>query len=155
MTDASEIPDANAINAVELAPGVIVPEAVLRFSYSRSSGPGGQNVNKLSTKARLHVALDDLAVATSSAVIQRLVNVPGVMINRNDELVITCDTSRSQVANRRACLARLREYLIAALTPPKRRKRRRPSAAMKQQRLDLKRRRASTKRMRRKPSVED
>lgn len=145
----------NRINETEVAPGVFLPDAVLRFSFTRSSGPGGQNVNKLSTKARLHLSLNDLAQATSDAVVRRLCATPGVMINQDEDLVITCDTSRSQIANRRECIARLREHLINALTPPKPRKRRRISAAMKRRRLDAKQHRASIKRARGKPSMDD
>lgn len=142
-------------NGVELAPGVIAPASILRFSYTRSSGPGGQNVNKLATKARLHLSLNNLASLTSDAVVRRLASLPGVMINRDDDLVISCDSSRSQVANRHECLARLREHLIKAMIVPKARKKRRPSAAMKRRRLDAKTQRAHTKRLRDKPSFDD
>ena len=109
---------------VEIAPGVRVPEAALRFSFAAASGPGGQNVNKRATKAILRLALSDIPVS---------------------ERVRT----RSQRRNKDACLERLRELLIRALVPPKPRIATRPGRGAVERRLREKRERSQRKNRRR------
>ena len=151
----SAIPDSPLPSGVELAPGVVVPESALRFTFTRSSGPGGQNVNKLSTKARLHVALADLEPAIGPAAARRLATLAGpAKLSAAGELMLSADESRSQSANRKACLDRLRELLVRALHPPRVRRRTRPSAGSRERRLEGKKRRSSVKRERRAPGQE-
>lgn len=144
---------------VNLAPGVTVPESVVRWQYSRSGGPGGQNVNKVSTKAELRIAVDDLPI--SARVRARLRELAGRRIvgtetvideltgrahERAGELVITSESERSQGGNRAGCLARLRELLVQAAAVPKVRRKTRPSRASKERRLESKARRSDIKR---------
>ena len=134
---------------VEIAPGVRVPEAVLRFEFVRSSGPGGQNVNKLSTKARLHVALADLSRVLSPPQLDRLVSHAATHVTEAGDIVIACDESRSQSANRQACLDRLRQFIVAAWSRPKVRRPTKPSRSSKRRRLESKQQRSQTKQQRR------
>ncbi len=142
-------------NALEFAPGVWIAPGELTFSFSRSSGPGGQAVNKLSTKAELRLQIEAI-VGLSDSYRARLRRLAGRRLTQRDELVIQADTSRSQRDNKRACIDRLRALVIDAVNPPKPRKRKRISRAMVQKRLDTKRRRAKKKTSRRwRPSAND
>ena len=121
---------------VRLGVGVVVPGSALRFSYASSSGPGGQNVNRRSTKARLRVWIDDLGLKPAATA--RLVEQAGALLTSERELIIASDTSRSQRANKEACLDRLRELVARAIVPPKVRKPTRPTRGSKERRLKAK-----------------
>jgi len=135
--------------AVTLAPGVIVPAAALRFRFVRSAGPGGQNVNKRSTKAELRVSLADLPIPPDAA--HRLRRIAPSRINDLGELLISADEHRSQLRNREACIDRLRELVALALIRPKPRKKTRPSRSSKERRLEAKSRRSEIKQSRSRP----
>src|SRR3982750_2640990 len=96
---------------IELAPGVRVPESALRVQYSRSGGPGGQNVNKLNTKAELWVRLDDLAASLTYRAMGRLVQLAGRRLTKDGELHFASEMHRSQERNRQEAMQRLRELL--------------------------------------------
>lgn len=133
---------------MEIAPGVRVPGGVLRFSYASASGPGGQNVNKRATKAILRVSLDDLPL--SAPVRARVVRLgKGWLVGEDGELVIQADEHRSQRRNREACLERLRELLVRALTKPKPRVATKPGRGAVERRLRGKREHGEKKRRRR------
>jgi len=136
-------------DGVELAPGVRAPEDVLRFRAMRSSGPGGQNVNKVSTKIELRIELTGIPISASAKA--RLRRAASHLVTGDDELVISCDEHRSQRRNRQTCLDRLRELLVACMTPPKPRKKTKPTAGSKKRRLATKRKRGEVKRSRRAP----
>lgn len=130
---------------VELAPGVYVAAAGLRVQYARGSGPGGQNVNKVNTKAELWVEVAQLRGLTSAAV-ERLKGIAGPSrLTAAGEIHLASDESRSQEANRTEILRRLREMIVEAKREPKRRKKTRPSRASKMRRLDAKKRRGEIK----------
>jgi ribosome-associated protein len=147
---------------ITLAPHVSVPPGALRFSFSRSPGPGGQNVNKRSTKAELRVALADLPI--SPAAVRRVARLAGTVGGRvvaadadagrddSGELLITADENRSQRRNRDACIDRLRELLTAAVPEPKPRRPTRPTKSSKARRLQAKSRRSAAKQARRRPA---
>ena len=142
-------------NCHDLAPGVWVRGRDLRFAFSRSSGPGGQAVNKLSTRAELRVEVA-VIVGLSDAAAARLRRLAGRRLTRRDELLFQADTHRSQLENKRACIDRLRALVVDALNPPKPRKVRRISRAMIRKRLDAKRKRADKKSARRwRPGASD
>jgi ribosome-associated protein len=140
-------------NAEPLAAGVWVHPEDLRYRFTRSSGPGGQAVNKLSTRAELRVAvaavrgLDDDGRG-------RLRRLAGRRLTADDEILLHADTHRSQLDNRRACLERLRDLVTRAARRPKRRRRTRPSRAMIERRLTAKRRTSEKKQQRRAPPPE-
>ena len=150
MIDPASQP-ASDVAGMELAPGIRLPPAALRLQYARSSGPGGQNVNKISSKAELWVALDDLAAAMTPAALTRLRRLAGRRLTRGGEIHLASDTHRTQEANRNAVMQRLRELLVAAMVEPKIRRRTKPSRAAKQRRLETKRRRSEIKSRRQGP----
>lgn len=134
-------------SGVELAPGVRVAESSLRWQYARSSGPGGQNVNKVNTKAELWVPLGVLPL--SERAMGRLRNLAGRRLTAGQEIHIAADTERTQEGNRAAALERLGELLIEALHEPRPRRKTRPSRASQRRRLESKKRRSEIKARRR------
>ena len=135
-------------DGLEIGPGVFVPESVVRFQYARSSGPGGQNVNKLNTKAELWVPVVAI-VGLSERAVERLRQFAGKRLTTTGEIHIAADVERSQEANRDAVLDRLRELIIQAKREPKVRRKTKPSRAAKRKRLESKRRRGEVKALRR------
>ena len=133
---------------VELAPGVTAPADALRLQYARGSGPGGQNVNKVNTKAELWLDLDRVR-GLSGAALERLRKLAGSRLTAGGEIHLSSDESRSQEANRAEVLRRLREMIVAARHEPKKRRKTRPTRASKLRRLDAKRRRGEIKARRR------
>jgi ribosome-associated protein len=139
---------------MEITQAVHVPDGELTFTFARSGGPGGQNVNKVASKAILHW---DLAGNTSlpSDVRERLRTRQRGRITAEGHLVIQSQRSRDQARNVEDCRAKLRAMVLQALEPPKRRKATRPTCGSKLRRLDTKRQQAQRKAGRRKPPVED
>ena len=140
----TQIPPSDA----ELAPGVFAVPSAVRVQFSRSAGPGGQNVNKVNTKAELWVALDALK-GLSAAACTRLIKAAGRKITQAGELHLVCETERTAEGNRRAVFERLREMLVAARVEPKRRRKTRPTRASKMRRLEGKKHRSNIKSNRR------
>lgn len=129
---------------IEVAPGVRAPEGALRFGFARSSGPGGQNVNKVNTKVEMWVAAAAL-VGLGPDALERLRALAGRRLTSADEIHLTAQTSRSQEGNRAAVMEKLRELIVAAKHRPKPRKRTRPSRRAKERRLQAKKRRGEIK----------
>lgn len=136
-------------SGVEVAPGVRVGEESLRYSFVRASGPGGQNVNKVSTRCVLRVAIADLPLAADArARLRAMAGHRRVGEEPGDELLLSCDRSRSQERNRAEVLAELRGLLVGAMKRPKRRKPTKPSRGSQMRRLEGKRIRSEVKRSR-------
>lgn len=145
----------------QIAPGVRVPAGVLRFSFARSSGPGGQNVNKLETKAELRVSIEDLPISgrakgrlrglAGGNVIgsETFVDEEGKERVRGGEIVLTSQEHRSQSQNKSACLEKLRELLVRAMAEPKVRRKTKPSRGSIERRLESKKHRGEIKKNRR------
>lgn len=131
----------------QIAPGVRVPAGALRYETSRASGPGGQNVNKRSTRVQLRVRLSDLPIPRDA--LARLRRLAGSQIVGDDELLITAEDRRTQLGNRRACDERLRELVVRAMVRPKRRVPTRPTRGGIERRLQEKREQSDRKRRRR------
>lgn len=147
--------DATPSSGIAVAPGVRLAESDLRWTYARSSGPGGQNVNKLATKVQLHVPLAALRRHIGAAATERLALLAGpARLTDQGELLITTDQTRSQRMNRSLCLERLRTLLLEALRPPRRRHRTRPTAGSRQRRLDEKKKHGAAKQRRAAPRDE-
>ena len=134
---------------IEIAPGIRLPADALRISFARSGGPGGQNVNKLSTKAELRVAVGALASALNERALARFRQLARGRITRQDELRLSAQDERSQEANRQIVLNKLAELIRAARVEPKIRRPTKPSRAARRRRLDEKRRRGQIKSSRR------
>ncbi len=135
------------MGGVEVAPGLVVPDQALTFTFITSAGPGGQNVNKRATRCVLRVTLADLPIPPDAR--DRLRAAAGHLITDAGELVLSGGRHRSQERNRADCLDRLRELLLAALARPKLRRKTRPSRASKERRLAAKKHRGQIKRSRR------
>jgi ribosome-associated protein len=133
---------------VELAPGVTVAESALRWQYARSRGPGGQNVNKVNTKAELWVPVSAIVGMFPDA-LGRLEKLAGRRLTAAGEIHIAADNSRTQEGNRIEALARLRELIVAAQFRPKTRRKTKPGRGARERRLESKRRRSKTKAQRR------
>jgi ribosome-associated protein len=129
---------------INLAPRVFVAESALRLQYSRSSGPGGQNVNKVNTRVQLWVPLAAITGLSENAM-NRLRTLAGSRLTIAGELNITAETERTQERNRQAVLDRLRELIGSAVKEPKRRRKTKPSRGAKERRLKGKRLRSETK----------
>lgn len=129
---------------IDLAPGVAVPPESIRFSFSSSSGPGGQNVNKRATQAELRIRLDDIPIAADAR--QRLAAMLSRRVNDEGEIFIDADEFRSQLQNKRACLDRLRDMVVKALVRPKTRRATKPTKGSQRRRIEEKKRRGDIKR---------
>ncbi|MCX6287169.1 MAG: alternative ribosome rescue aminoacyl-tRNA hydrolase ArfB [Bacteroidetes bacterium] len=125
------------------------PELV--FSASRSSGPGGQNVNKVSTKMELRFHVMNSALLAQDEKIC-LIEKLGSRINKEGELVLVSQSERTQLKNKEAVIEKFYALLTKALTPRKKRKPTRPSAAAREKRLEAKRIKAEKKEQRSKIS---
>jgi ribosome-associated protein len=133
----------------QTSPGGI-PEHAITMHFVRSSGPGGQNVNKVSTAVQLRVDLDQAGLP--DPVRQRLeALVPG-QITRTGELVISAQRFRSQNRNREDALDRLDALIRQARRVPKRRVATKPSLTEKRKRQEAKKQRGVMKKLRAKPT---
>ncbi|MBI2921041.1 MAG: aminoacyl-tRNA hydrolase [Planctomycetes bacterium] len=119
----------------------IVPASALRVHFARGGGPGGQNVNKLNTKAELRVRVADLAFPRPD-VEERFRERQAARITAGGEILLTSQVHRSQPQNLEDCLARLAALLRAALVQPRVRRPTRPTKGSKERRLEAKRRRS-------------
>ena len=135
---------------LEVGPGVFLSAAAMRFQFARSGGPGGQNVNKLNTKAELWMRPEDLRGMHPEAV-GRLRHLAGKRLTKEGEIHIVAETARTQEGNRAAVLEKLRELIVAAQHRPKVRRKTKPSRGAKERRLDSKKRRGEIKAKRRSP----
>ncbi len=132
---------------IQVTPDIHIHESDLQEEFVRSSGPGGQNVNKVATAVKLRFDIEGTA-SLPSAVKNRLYRIAGNRINSKGFLVIDARRRRSQEQNRQEAMERLLELIRKASRKPKRRKPTKPSAAARQRRLENKRRRSLIKKQR-------
>ncbi len=124
-----------------------IEESDIHIVFIRSSGPGGQNVNKTASKAQLRFNTNSPAM--SGEMKDRLYKIAGKRINEQGELIIEAQRFRTQEQNRQDAVERLVRLLRLALYEPRARQKTRPTSASRQRRLESKKRRSETKRMRR------
>ncbi len=135
---------------IEITANTLLSDEELSFKTSRSSGPGGQNVNKLNT--RVTVLFDVAGSPNLSGEQKRRVRTElSTRIDKQGVLHVVSQKHRSQEANRQAAVERLQELLREALKPRAIRKKTKPSAGAKERRLQEKKHRARIKQHRRGP----
>jgi len=132
---------------LSITPTLALDPAELTISFIRASGPGGQNVNKVSTAAQLRFNLT-ASPSLPEPLKTRARRLAGSRLTTEGEIVITADRFRTQVLNRDDAIARLIELLREAAIPPKPRRATRPTFASKVKRVDSKVKRGTVKKLR-------
>jgi ribosome-associated protein len=133
---------------IEITPFIKIDENELQFDFIRSSGPGGQNVNKVATAVQLRFNLLQ-SPSLSTEVKERLVKLAGSRMTHEGILLIEAKRFRTQEQNRLDAVERLAALVCQAARPPVPRHKTRPTLASKVRRLDEKRHRGEVKRLRR------
>jgi ribosome-associated protein len=139
---------------IEVTPSLSIPDEEISITATRSSGPGGQHVNKVSTRVVLEFDVEASPSLTTSQR-QRIRRHLATRIGRDGRLRIRCQRHRSQAANRREVVQRFVALLQEALKPRARRVKTRVPASERTRRLEAKRRRGEQKRRRRRPDDVD
>ena len=139
---------------LQVTPTVAIDEKEIQEEFIRTSGPGGQNVNKVATGVQLRF---DMANSPSlpAEVRERLMRLAGRRMTEEGVLIIDARRFRTQERNRQDALERLAELIRQAATRPKLRRPTRPTQAAKQRRLATKRRQSEIKRLRHSIPYED
>ncbi|GAP13488.1 protein chain release factor B [Longilinea arvoryzae] len=133
---------------VEIIPSLQLDESELQFDFIRSAGPGGQNVNKVSTACQLRWDVRSTP-ALPPEVKERLMKLAGSRMTDEGVLIIEARRYRTQEQNRLDAIQRLIALVQKALEKPKERKKTRPSVTASAARVDDKKRRGAVKRTRR------
>ena len=134
--------------------GLEIPDTDLEVAFIRSSGPGGQNVNKVASAVQLRFLLNK-NVTLSEDVKARLRILAGQRLNDAGELLIVARESRSQEQNRRNAEDKLLDLVRRALIAPRKRHATKPTRASKERRLETKARKQRNKRLRSRVKFED
>ncbi len=129
-----------------------IPRSELSFQFSRSGGPGGQNVNKVNTRVQLRWNVDETA-ALDDEVRQRVHSLHRRRINGDGELLITSQRYRDQPRNIDDCIEKLRELIAAAAVKPSRRRATKPTKGSQRRRLQGKKEHSQRKESRRPPKL--
>lgn len=123
---------------IRINQNIEIAESEIKFDFIRSSGPGGQNVNKVATAAQLRFNVPS-STSLPENVRERLIKIAGKRLTANGDLIITARRYRTQEQNRKDALERLKKIIQDAAIEPKTRKRKKPSAAAKRKRVEEKR----------------
>ncbi|MDJ1156849.1 alternative ribosome rescue aminoacyl-tRNA hydrolase ArfB [Chelatococcus sp. SYSU_G07232] len=132
---------------IRVTPSIILDERDIDVSFIRASGPGGQNVNKLSTAAQLRFDVSRIDLPDDMR--ERLARLAGQRLTQDGVIVITAQRFRTQERNREDAVARLVDLLRRAAERPKPRRPTHPTLASKKRRLEAKSRRSALKSLRR------
>ncbi len=133
---------------IHITEDISIDEGEIQEDFIRSSGPGGQNVNKVATAVQLRFDVRN-SPSLPDEVRERLAKLAGKRLTENGEIIITAKRFRTQGKNREDALNRLLELIHKATQTPKARRKRKPSLISKQRRLDEKRKRSKKKQQRR------
>jgi len=136
---------------IRITQGISVREAEVKLDFIRSSGPGGQNVNKVATavQLRFHVLRSP---SLPEDVRRRLVTIAGKRVSKEGVLLIDARRFRTQERNRQDAEERLAQWIRKAAEKPKKRIKTKPTAGSRERRLKGKRQRSETKRLRKPPA---
>jgi ribosome-associated protein len=132
---------------IRITPEISIREAELTMDFIRSSGPGGQNVNKVATAVQLRFDVFR-SPSLPEEVRRRLVRVAGKRVSKEGVLLIDARRFRTQERNRQDAVERLAQWIRRAAEKPKKRIKTKPTFRSRERRLEGKRRRSETKRMR-------
>jgi ribosome-associated protein len=138
---------------IRITPSIAIDERAITESFVRASGPGGQNVNKVSTAVQLR--FDPASSGLPGDVQARLQRLAGKRFTQQGTLLITAQRHRTQERNRQAALESLIRLIERAAEPPVRRIATRPTAASRRRRLQTKTHRARVKQTRAAPADDD
>jgi ribosome-associated protein len=139
---------------IEITPDIYLDEGELKWEFVRSSGPGGQKVNKVSTAVQLRFDVIG-SPSISEDVKQRLLKIGGKRVTEEGVLILNARRFRSQDRNRQDALERLVSLIRDAAEVPKPRRETKPSEASKKRRREEKRQQSAKKELRKKPELDD
>lgn len=139
---------------IEITEDIHIPEKEITEDFIRSSGPGGQNVNKVSTAVQLRFDVKNSS-SISDGIRRRLMRIAGSRMTKDGILVIKAERHRTREQNRRDAINRLADLIVAASKVPKYRVKTKPTAVSRLKRLEAKQRRGKLKRQRGRVSVSD
>lgn len=137
---------------IQITPSFGVDQNELQFTFIRSSGPGGQNVNKVATAVQLRFDVNRSLLPDE--VKERLRHIAGNKMTSDGELLIEAKKFRTQEQNREDAIRRFAELLQHAFQKPKRRKKTKPTQASQEKRLKEKKVRGNVKRLRQEKTYE-
>jgi len=140
------------MNNIENLENRKVPEEEIEISFGRSSGPGGQNVNRRDTKAILRWKIEDSTVFTDEEK-DKIREVLANRINKEDILIVEAQKERMQLRNKEIALEKLNQLIEDALKPEEERIPTKPTKASKERRITGKKKTAQKKESRQKPDV--
>ena len=136
------------VDSITIRPGVVVPSEALTFQAVRASGPGGQNVNKVSSKVDLRVALN-LVQGLDHGARERLLTACRGSLDADGRLIVVSQRTRDQRRNLEDAVEKVRSLVAQALVKPRARRPTRPSRGSVERRLSDKKRRSDAKSSRR------
>ena len=141
-------------STIDVSDHLRIPASEIELSYARSGGPGGQHVNKTSSKVLLRwspVTSEALREEDRERILEKLAS----RLTEDGELLVTSERNREQSRNVDDAVARFVALLREALKRQRKRRKTKPTRASQRKRLDSKKRRGDTKRRRKRPSGED
>jgi ribosome-associated protein len=138
---------------IQITPTIAIDDEEIELSFVRSSGPGGQNVNKVATAVQLRFDVRRSPSLPNDVAI-RLMKLAGSRLTKDGVLVLTAQSHRLQGDNRAEAIERLTDLLRQAAQKPKRRVATRPTAGSKARRLEGKAKRAGVKTLRGRPAAD-
>ena len=139
---------------IEFTDDINIPEKEITEDFIRSSGPGGQNVNKVSTAVQLRFDVRN-SPSLPEGVRRRLIRLAGSRMTKDGILVIKAERHRTREQNRKDAINRLADLIVAAAKVPKYRVKTKPTPASRKRRLEIKQKRGQLKRQRGRVSLSD